>query len=321
VGFDRLFHAGAGWGRRFFTRGIIVAVDKRKELKLATRNTLVGRSFIMPNFIGFFIFVLIPVCFSLFLCIMNWDGFKTWSFAGIGNFRAIFRDSIFRASMARTFLFSVVCVGATMFASLGLAILLNTDLKGRNFFRSAIFFPYVASTVSIAVVWRLLFMRDGGIINVFLQALGVQSPPGWFVSTKWAIWGCIIVSIWKGMGYYMIVYLAGLQDIPRELHEAASIDGASGAQFFWRITLPMLRPVTFFVVLMLTIGSFKSFDLIFALTEGGPGTATQLISHYIYERAFVFFNYGQTSAAAFILTAIVGIITVIQFKVEKKLAY
>jgi multiple sugar transport system permease protein len=122
------------------------------------------------------------------------------------------------------------------------------------------------------------------------------------------------------MGYYMIVYLAALQDIPRELREAASIDGATGFQFFWRITLPMLAPATFFVVLMLTINSFKSFDLIFALTEGGPGTSTTLISNYIYNKAFISFNYGQTSAAAMILFVIVGIITFIQFRVEKKIS-
>jgi len=300
-----------------------MAVDrqKAKAMRLGLRNTLVGLSFILPNFIGFFVFVLVPVCFSLLLCVVNWDGFEKWSFAGLGNFRSIFRDSVFWQCMGRTFLFALVNVAATMFASLGIAVLLNRELKGRNFFRSAIFFPYVASVVSIAVVWRLLFMRDGGPINVFLGLLGVANPPGWFVSTKWAIWGCMIVSIWKGIGYNMVIYLAGLQDIPNELREAASIDGATGAQFFWRVTLPLLSPVTFFVVLMLTIGSFKSFDLIFALTEGGPGNATQLISHYIYNKAFVFFNYGQTSAAAFVLTAMVVIITIIQFRVEKRLAY
>jgi len=302
-------------------------------MNLGMRNTLVGLSFIMPNFIGFFIFVLIPVVFSLALCVIKWDGMwapndaeiKHWLFAGFGNFAGIFRDSVFWQDMGRTFLFALVNVAATMFASLGVAILLNTtDLKGKNFFRSAIFFPYVASVVSIAVVWRLMLMetaQGSGPINVFLRTIGVQNPPGWFVSTRWAIWGCMIVSIWKGIGYNMVIYLAGLQDIPKELHEAASIDGASDTQFFWRVTLPLLRPVTFFVVLMLTIGSFKSFDLIFALTEGGPGNSSQLISHYIYNRAFVFFNYGQTSAAAFVLTAIVVVITIIQFRVERKQAF
>jgi ABC-type sugar transport system permease subunit len=159
-----------------------------------------------------------------------------------------------------------------------------------------------------------------GPINAFLNFIGISNPPGWFSTTKWALPGVIVVTIWRFMGYYMIVYLAALQDIPRELQEAANIDGASGLQYFWRVALPMLSSATFFVVLMLTINSFKSFDIIFALTEGGPGTATSLISNYIYNNAFIYFNYGRTSAAAMILFLIVGTITFIQFRVEKKLA-
>jgi ABC-type sugar transport system permease subunit len=296
-----------------------MGTGKKRGMPLVMRNTLVGLSFIMPNFAGFFVFVLIPVGFSLILSVMSWDGFNAMKFNGIDNFRAILRDSIFRQSMGRTFVYTIACVVFTMFASLALAVLLNKKLKARNFFRSAIFFPYVASVVSIAVVWRLLFMRDTGPVNLFLHFIGIPNPPGWFVTTRWALPGVIIVAVWKSMGYYMIVYLAALQGIPRELHEAASIDGASSIQYFWRITLPLLAPATFFVVLMLTIGSFKSFDLIFALTEGGPGNATMLLSHYIYNKAFISFNYGQTSAAALVLFAIVGVITLIQFRVEKRL--
>jgi ABC-type sugar transport system permease subunit len=159
-----------------------------------------------------------------------------------------------------------------------------------------------------------------GPVNAFLQFIGVSNLPGWFGSTKWALPGVIIVAVWRYMGYYMIVYLAALQNIPGELHEAASIDGATGLQYFWRIALPMLAPATFFVVLMLTINSFKSFDIIFALTEGGPGTATTLVSNYIYNNAFIYFNYGRTSATALILFLIVITITFFQFRMEKKLS-
>jgi ABC-type sugar transport system permease subunit len=296
------------------------AVSGKKGLSLGLRNTLLWLSFILPNFAGFLIFILIPVGFSLFLSFMNWDGFTAMTFNGLKNFAAIFRESVFRQAIGRTFVFTVSCVALTTFAALALAVLLNRKFRARDFFRSAIFFPHVASIVSIAVVWRLLFMRDIGPINVFLSFIGVANPPGWFASTVWALPGVIIVSIWKSMGYYMIVYLAALQNIPRELQEAASIDGASGIQYFWRIAFPLLSPATFFVVLMLTIGGFKSFDIIFALTEGGPGTATTLISNYIYNKAFISFNYGQTSAAAMILFIIVGTLTFIQFRLEKKLS-
>jgi ABC-type sugar transport system permease subunit len=252
---------------------------------------------------------------------MHWDGFNPMKFAALDNFKAVLRDSVFRASISRTFVYTVACVVLTMFASLALAVLLNKEIKAKGIFRSAIFFPYVASIVSIAVVWQLLFMKTpAGPINTFLQFIGITNPPGWFGTTTWALPGVIIVAVWRFMGYYMIVYLAALQDIPRELKEAASIDGATGLQYFWRIAMPLLMPATFFVVLMLTINSFKSFDIIFALTEGGPGTATTLISNYIYNNAFVIENYGRTSAAAMFLFLIVGAITFFQFRVEKKLS-
>lgn len=298
----------------------------KPQQSLSARNTIVGLSFIMPNFAGFLVFVLIPVMFSLVLSFMHWDGFNPMKFIALENFRAILKDSIFRSSIARTFVYALANVVLTMFASLGLAVLLNKKINAKEFFRSALYFPSVASVISIAVVWQLLFMKnspitgDPGPINVFLQFIGISNPPGWFTSTKWALPGVIIVSVWRSMGYYMIVYLAALQDIPRELQEAASIDGATGVQYFWRIALPMLLPATFFVVLMLTIGSFKSFDIIFALTEGGPGVSTTLISNYIYNNAFQYFYYGRASAAAIILFFIVGAITWFQFRMEKKLS-
>jgi ABC-type sugar transport system permease subunit len=296
------------------------ALTGKKGYSLTLRNTLIGVSFILPNFAGFLIFVLIPVGFSMILSFMKWDGFNPMSFAGLGNFKAVIRESVFRQSLGRTFIYTAACVIFTLFSSLGLAVLLNKDIRAKGIFRSIIFFPYVASIVSIAVVWRLLFMKDMGPVNAFLRFIGISNPPGWFGSTKWALPGVIIVAIWKYMGYYMIVYLAALQDIPRELYEAASIDGASPRQFFWRITMPMMLSATFFVILMLTINSFKSFDIIFALTEGGPGTATTLLSNYIYNKAFIAFNYGQTSAAAMVLFVIVGAITFIQFRMEKRLS-
>lgn len=292
----------------------------RKGLSLNARNTLVGLSFILPNFIGFFVFILIPVSFSFILSFMEWDGFNEMTFVGVENFNDIFGQSAFRSALSKTLIFTVVTVALTTFAALGLAVLLNKKLKLKSFFRSAIFFPYVSSMVSIAVVWKLLFMKDFGPINATLRLLGVDNPPGWIASTDWALAAVVIVYVWKFMGYYMIVYLAALQDIPVELREAAAIDGASNFQFFWRCTLPLLRPATFFVVMMLMVNSFKSFDLIFALTEGGPGTATTLLSNFIYNKAFISFDYGQTSAASFVLFLIIAVMTVFQLRIEKKLS-
>ncbi|MDR2940041.1 MAG: sugar ABC transporter permease [Clostridiales bacterium] len=287
---------------------------------MGTRNTLVGLSFILPSFIGLLVFVLIPVLFSFILAFMDWDGFNEMTFVGSSNFLDIFGDRAFKSALIKTFAFTIVTTLLTTFAALGLAVLLNKKLRFKNFFRSAIFFPYFSSMASIAVVWKLLFMKDIGPINQFLGMLGVANPPGWLASTDWALPAVMIVYIWKYMGYYMIVYLAALQDIPIELYEAASIDGADGFQYFWRVMVPMLMPATFFVVLMLTIESFKSFDLVFAMTEGGPGTATTLLSNFIYNKAFISFDYGVTSAASFVLFAIIAVITLFQLHIEKKMS-
>ena len=239
---------------------------------------------------------------------------------GLQNFVNIFKDRVFRAALRQTIVFSVFTVIFSMIAALGLALLLNTKIKFVNFFRSAIFFPYVASIVAVGAVFKAMFLKDGGPINQFLSMIGVPAEllPGWLSSTKWALMAVIIVQVWKNMGYFMLIYLAALQDIPSSLYEAASIDGASKWRQFRSITFPMLTPSHFFVFIMLTINSFKTFDLIFALTEGGPGTSTTLLSMYIYNQSFISWNYGSASAAAIILLLIVGSITLFQFKAEKK---
>lgn len=292
----------------------------RKAMPMELRNTLVGMSFILPNFIGFALLVLVPVVFSFLLSFMEWDGFTEIKFAGLSNFVKIFDDRVFRAALVQTLEYSFFTVALSLIAALWLALLVNHKLKGISFFRSAIFFPYVASVVAVGAVWKAMFMKSGGPVNVALSAMGVaeQYLPGWFSSTDWALAGVIIVSVWRNMGYFMIIYLAALQGIPQSLYEAATTDGATGWQKLKYITLPMLTPNHFFVFMMLTINSFKAFDLIFVLTEGGPGTATTLLSMYIYNQSFSYMRYGMASAASMILFLIIGSITVIMFRMEKK---
>lgn len=292
----------------------------QKSSALERRNALIGMSFILPNFIGFAVFVLIPVLFSFVLAFMNWDGFTEMEFVALDNFKKIFDDRIFVQSLKQTLIYTFFNVFLSTAAALGLAMILNQKLKGKTFFRSAIFFPYIASVVAVGAVWKAMFMKEGGPINVLLSTFGVpaESLPGWLSSTDWALTGVIIVSIWKNMGYFMVIYLAALQNIPYSLYEAAQIDGTTKWQQFWRITFPMLIPSHFFVIMMLTINSFKTFDLIFTLTEGGPGTSTLLLSMYIYNQSFQYLNYGVASAAAMVLFLIVGTITIVQFRIEKK---
>ncbi len=291
---------------------------KQGGMTLKQRRTLEGLSFITPNFIGFFVLILIPVLFTFWLCFNKWDGYTPMEFVALDNFKYIFTHKIFQEAVVKTLIFTACSVVITLLLALGLAVLINQKLAGIGIFRTAIFFPYVASVVAVAAVWQMLFQKDMGLINEMLRFFGVADVPGWFATTKWALPGVIIVNIWKNMGYYMIIYLAALQDVPTSLVEAGMIDGASAWQRFWKIKWPLLGNATFFVVMMLTINSFKSFDLIYALTEGGPGTATTLLSQYIYNQSFVSWDYGRASAAAMVLFAIVAVITLIQFRLEKK---
>ncbi|MBN1992114.1 MAG: sugar ABC transporter permease [Anaerolineae bacterium] len=284
----------------------------------ALRQNLIAYSFILPNLLGFAIFTLVPMVFSLALALMNWDGANVVSWAGLDNFRQLFRDTTFRISLVNTFYYVIGTVPPTMAAALGLALLLNQPLRGRNFFRTTFFFPYVASLVAVAVVWNMLFHPAMGPVNQLLVALGVENPPRWTASVDWAMPTVIMASIWKGMGYYMVIYLAALQGIPSYLYEAAEIDGANAWQKFRYVTLPMLTPATFFVSIMLIIASFKVFDLIMVMTGGGPGRATNVLVIHTYNTAFKEFRFGYSSAIAMVLFVIVLVITIIQFRMEKR---
>lgn len=288
-------------------------VTKSASLKLKRKNTLIAWSFIAPNFIGFLIFTLVPVVFSLILAFMKWDSFSTPEFVGLQNFTRMLSDDTFWISLKNTFLYTISVVPLTLICSLGLAILLNQKIKGVKFFRTAFFFPYVTSLVAIAVVWSMLFHPTMGPINQFLRVV-IENPPGWLSSSDWALTTIIIVSVWRGMGYYMILYLAGLQGISKELYEAAAMDGANKWKQFSHITVPALRPTTFFVTIMLVINCFKIFDLVQVMTDGGPGRATNVLVYQVYSEAFVKFNFGYASAIAMVLFVIVLVITVIQFK-------
>jgi len=298
------------------------AVPVQSIKKRRRKNTLVAWSFIAPNFLGFFIFTLIPVIASFVIAFTNWDAFSTPKFVGFKNFINMVHNHTFWISLWNTVFYTVGTVPLTLIASLGLALLLNKKIPGVRTFRAVIFFPYITSLVAIAVVWNMLFHPDLGMINEFLRWIGIQHPPGWTSSPKWAMPAIIIVSVWRGMGYYMVLYLAGLQSIPKELYEAAKMDGANKWSEFKNVTLPMLAPTTFLVLIMLTISSFKVFDLIQVMTLGGPGQSTNVLVYEIYNEAFVNFNFGYASAIALVLFFIVLIITIIQFRIqEKKIDY
>jgi multiple sugar transport system permease protein len=294
---------------------------RQRRSRLRLRNTLIGWSFILPNFIGFALLTLVPVVTLFYMSFTNWNVFGKADWVGLANFQRLIGDGSFRISVLNTLYYSVLHIPLTIVVSLGLALLLNNKLRGIAFFRTAAFFPYITSIVAIAVVWNLLFSPDYGPINQILRFIGVDSPPGWLTSSQWAMPAVVIVSTWRDMGYYMILFLAGLQTVPRELHEAARVDGANVIQRFFNVTLPCLRPTMFFVTVMLTINSFKIFDLILVMTNGGPGQSTLVLSQFIYKKGFEESQFGYASAAAVALFLMCIVVTIIQFFWNKRRSY
>lgn len=290
---------------------------RRRRPALIWRNTVAGWSFILPNFIGFAVLTMVPIGYLFYLAFTKWSfGKTTW--VGTENFERLWKDKSFWTAFENTMYYTVLHIPLTLAASLGLAVLLNRKLRGVAFFRTAAFFPYITSIVALAYVWNLLFSPEFGPINAFLRFFGVDNPPGWTVDSEWAMPAVLLVGTWREMGYYMLIYLAGLQTIPAQLYEAAKVDGANAWQRFWTITVPGLRHTTFFVLVILTIGSFKIFDLTLLLTEGGPGQSTLVLSHYIYIKGFVENSFGYASAVAVALFAICFVVTIVQYLVNKR---
>ncbi|MCK9548439.1 MAG: sugar ABC transporter permease [Sphaerochaeta sp.] len=287
--------------------------------KAAVKKQLVAYSFIAPNFIGFAVFTLVPIVFAFVLALLHWDGANPIRWAGFANFAALFDDDQFKAALKNTIVYTGGTVPLTLVGSLLLAVILNKKIRGRNFFRTVSFFPYVASLVAVAAVWNMMFNPTKGPVNMFLQALGVENVPGWAADRHWAMPTIIFFSVWKYVGYYMIIYLAGLQNISAELYEAADLDGANGWQKFRYITVPQLSATTFFVLVMLTIQCFKVYDIVYMVTQGGPGTATLVLVYDIYNKAFISWRLGSASAVAMVLFLLVMTVTLIQFKGEQRL--
>jgi multiple sugar transport system permease protein len=291
-----------------------MTVASRGGIQARTKKSaLAGWMFILPNFIGFAILTLVPVLILFFMAFTKWNIFGGYKWIGLANFQRLVADPSFHTALVNTVYYAAFHIPLTLLLSLGLALLLNTKIRGLAFFRTAAFFPYITSIVAIAAAWNMLFSPDTGVINQALMAIGIGDPPGWTVSTTWAMPAVIIVGTWREAGYYMLLFLAGLQTVPKELYEAALTDGANAWQRFINITLPLLRPTTFFVMVILTIQSLKIFDLVLVLTNGGPGQATLVLSQFIYNQGFVNNDFGYGSAAAVVLFLIALGATIFQY--------
>ena len=264
-----------------------------------------GYAFIGLNLIGVLIFWTVPMLFSFIISISKWDyskGIKGIRIQGFSNYVEMWRDAWFRASLINNIVFTVSYVAV---------------LVGKKFVQLGLYLPYIVNIVAISAVWLALFSNNGPILNL-LRKIGMENPPVFVSDLRWALPAIVLICIWQNLGYTVILFLSGMINVPRDLYEAAAIDGANGIARIWYVTIPMLSGTTFFIVITSIINSFKVFGLINLMTHGGPGTATTMLVYNIYRTAFQFGKLEFASAQGIVLLAIIFFITWIQFRIQKR---
>ena len=271
---------------------------------------------ILPTLIGLVVFRLIPIVSSLVLSFTKWNLITDPKFIGVKNFTELFSDPDFWKILGNTLKITAGYVVGGMIFGLLLALLVNNRMKGMNFFRAAIYMPVITSAVAVGIVWTRILGPKYGILDFLLGKLGITAPY-WLQDPNLAIWTVTFVQVWKMSGYYMILFLAGLQAISKEVIEASVVDGATPAQRLFRVTIPMLSPTTFFVLTVAIMDAFKNFELIYAMTKGGPQNATNTLVYSVYLNAFSYNRVGYAEAIAWVLMLVVGILTVFNFYVKK----
>ncbi len=293
-------------------------------IKSRTKEAIAAYLFLAPNLIGFLIFTSIPVLASLVLSFMKWDLFSPPQFVGFENFNALFHDSYFWQYCWNT-VYLMMAIPFSIAGSLILALALNQKLKGMTFFRTLYFLPTICSGVAIYMLWRLVYNPDFGIFNMLIAKFGdlIGVPlqgPFWLTDEAWAKPALIIMSVWQTVGgYNMILYLAALQGVPRDLYEAAEIDGANSWQKFWAVTWPQISPTTFFIATMSVIGGFQAgFDPAYIMTGGGPNGSTTTVIYYIFNNAFKWHQMGYAAAISWVLFLVIFVVTLGKWKLFSK---
>ena len=292
----------------------VEGTGRRRVSPATLEQTVVGYLCLSPLLLHFLLFLAFPLVFSLYLSMTSWDLLSPDKpFVGLGNYAQLFHDADFWRAAVNTVIFAFwrVVVGTVL--ALLLALLVNQKMRGISVFRGAIFAPVITSLVAISVVWLWLYDPSYGLLNLPLKALGM-TPLAWLQDPHLAMPAVIIMSIWKGVGYAMVIYLAGLQGIPEQYYEAALIDGAGAWARFRFVTLPLLTPVTLFVLVISTIGAFQVFAQIYVMTSGGPVKSTTVAVYYLYQQGFQFFHMGYASALAWVLFLVMLVLTVVQFR-------
>lgn len=287
---------------------------KRQEI-------VTGWLFLAPFVIGFFLFVVFPLLYTFWLSLLGANtlaDFMDPPFVGLQNFVDVLRNKDAVASFGRSLQYTSVYVPVMMVSSMAMAFALNKNFPMRTASRTMIFLPYVANVTAVAIVFNVLLNPWGGPVNALLNLLGVSNPPQWLMDPSMALTMTALISVWQNLAFQTIVFLAALQDVPEELYEASRIEGASAWHIFRMVTLPMVSPTTFFLLVTTIIGSTQNFSGIYTLTQGGPGGSSEVAIINIYKAAFQFNQFGIASAQSMLLFAVLLIITIVQWKGQKK---
>lgn len=293
----------------------------RHRRALGRRDYKYGFGFIAPMLIGFSVFVIAPLAATVYLSFCDYSLIKGMAWCGWDNYIKLFtNDPTFVVAVKNTLYFTALLIPANLLLCLGLAMLLHKNIRGVGFFRTAIFTPYVTNVVSWALVWQFMLQSDGGFINMVLNMFGLEGT-NWLYNTKLVIPIVVLVTLLKGFGMNTIIFIGALQEVPQMYYEAASLDGAGKRQQFFRITLPMISPTIFLIIIITMIGSLKVFAQINVLTQGGPGTASYVMVYYIYQVAFKMNKFGYGSALSVILFLVIMGLTLAQWSVRKKWVY
>ena len=295
-----------------------VKAAKTKDAKRKTlRENLVAYSFLLPSLVGVLCFSMIPLVISLYVSLTDWNftkGIGNWNFIGLQNFKDLWTDEWFIASIKNTLIFAIVTVPIGLILAIIIAVLIDEycNQKVAGVVRVAMYMPNICNIVAISVVWMALYSKYGPFTQL-MRTLGWEDPPRFLASYEWALPAIMLVVVWAGLGYRVFIYSAAITGLPRDLYESADIDGATAVQKFMKITVPLLQPTTFFLTITGIIGSFKVFGYTNVMTAGGPGTATYTLVYYIYTSAFKYYRMGYGSAIAVILFLMLLVVTIIQW--------
>jgi multiple sugar transport system permease protein len=297
-------------------KGLFSSQNRRRE-------TIAALGFLAPNLIGFLLFMAGPLLTSLGVALVEWNLLTPPKWLGVQNFVQLVQDEDFWHSLRATLYYMAGSVPLGIVSALALAMALNQKIRGITIYRTIYFIPVVSSMIAVALMWRWIYNPTAGILNYMLnetfELLRLPiSAPDWLQSRVWAMPAIIFMSVWKGLGYNMVLFLAGLQGIPTHLYEAAEIDGASAWRKFWHITLPLLTPTTFFIVIIAVIGSFQIFEQAYIMTQGGPARSTVTTVYYIYENGFQWYKMGYASAVAWVLFALILAVTLLQWRYQER---